>query len=128
MKLAVMNDENRASAPTSRITRARAKSLGSSSGLPPLHPSAKQDDKRRAGLKRRAPENELEGSSAASPQPKKRAVLTDVTNIKCDDLTTSCINAARCLVILLPLSIVEILYFFILLCLSPTEMMSLASS
>ncbi|KAH6760658.1 hypothetical protein C2S52_008694 [Perilla frutescens var. hirtella] len=101
MKHAVMNDENWSSnlgEPTARITRARAKSLGSSSGLPPLYPSAKQDDKRvlRASLKRAAPENNKPaGSSAACHPHKKRAVLKDVTNINCDNLYIKCINAAK---------------------------------
>ncbi|KAL8521954.1 hypothetical protein ACS0TY_012199 [Phlomoides rotata] len=97
MKHAIMNDENSASylnEPTSRITRARAKALCSSSGLPPLHPSAMQDAKR-AGLKRTASENQPGGRSAACPQPKKRAVLKDVTNINCEDLYKGCITAAR---------------------------------
>lgn len=94
-----MNDENSSSnlgEPTARITRARAKSLCSSSGLPPLYPTAKQDEKRalRANLKRPAPEK-LAGSSAACHQQKKKAVLKDVTNINCDNLYINCINAAK---------------------------------
>ncbi|KAL1552461.1 cyclin-A2-2-like [Salvia divinorum] len=100
MKHAVMNDENRSSnlgEPTARVTRARAKFLGSSSGLPPLYPSAKQDDKRvsRASLKRAAPDKPAESSAACRPH-KKRAVLKDVTNINCGKLYINCINAAKC--------------------------------
>ncbi|KAI3468283.1 hypothetical protein Pfo_024946 [Paulownia fortunei] len=101
MKHAVMNDENRSSnlrEPTVRITRARAKALGSSSGLPPLYPSAKQDDKQvlRANSKRAASDNNKPAaSSAACPRHKKRAVLKDVTNITCENLYINCINAAR---------------------------------
>ncbi|KAL7159432.1 hypothetical protein ABFS83_01G026700 [Erythranthe nasuta] len=101
MKHAVMNNENRSSnigEPTVRITRARAKALGSSSGLPPLHPSAKQNGKQVLGgnLKRAASDNNNPAeNSAACPQRKKRAVLKDVTNIKCDNLYINCINAAR---------------------------------
>lgn len=96
MKHAVMNDENRSSnigETTARITRARAKALGSSSRLPPLYPSSKQDDKRglRASLKRAAPEN----NKPAGHLHKKRAVLKDVTNINCDNLYIKCINAAK---------------------------------
>ncbi|XP_057799552.1 cyclin-A2-1-like [Salvia miltiorrhiza] len=99
MKHAVMNDENRPSnlgEPTARVTRARAKFLGSSNGLPPLYPSTKQDDKRvsRASLKRAAPDKPA-GSSAACHPRKKRAVLKDVTNINCENLYINCINAAK---------------------------------
>ncbi|KAG8375513.1 hypothetical protein BUALT_Bualt10G0107600 [Buddleja alternifolia] len=101
MKYAVMSDENRSSnlrEPTVRITRARAKALGSSGGLPPLYPSAKQDGKQvlRANSKRAAPDNNKPSSNlAAGPQHKKRAVLKDVTNVKCENLYMNCINAAR---------------------------------
>ncbi|CAA0810615.1 Unknown protein [Striga hermonthica] len=100
MKNAVMSDENRVSnlrQPSVRITRARAKALGSSSGLPPLHPSFKQDDKPvlRAHLKRAVSDNKKPSSAAACAPHKKRAVLKDVTNIACDDLYINCINAAR---------------------------------
>ncbi|KAL3844124.1 hypothetical protein ACJIZ3_001527 [Penstemon smallii] len=101
MRHAVMNDENRSSnlsEATVRITRARAKALGSSRGLPPLYPSEKQDDKRvlRANSKRAPSDNNNPGAnSAACPQRKKRAVLKDVTNIGCDNLYLNCINAAR---------------------------------
>ncbi|KAG6382987.1 hypothetical protein SASPL_157279 [Salvia splendens] len=99
MKHALMNDENRPSnlgEPTARVTRARAKFLGSSSGLPLLYPSAKHDDKRvsRASLKRAAPDKSV-GSSAACHPNKKRAVLKDVTNVNCEKLYINCINAAK---------------------------------
>ncbi|KAL1532460.1 cyclin-A2-1-like isoform X1 [Salvia divinorum] len=99
MKHALMNNENRPPnlvEPTARVTRARAKFLGSSSGLPPLYPSAKQDDKRvsRASLKRAAPDKSA-GSSAACHPNKKRAVLKDVTNVNCEKLYINCINAAK---------------------------------
>ncbi|KAK6119466.1 hypothetical protein DH2020_046794 [Rehmannia glutinosa] len=98
---AVMNDENRSSnlrEPTVRITRARAKALSSSSGLPPLYPSSKPDGKQvlRANLKRAASDdNKQAATSAACPQHKKRAVLKDLTNITCENLYINCINAAR---------------------------------
>ncbi|GFP80319.1 cyclin-a2-1 [Phtheirospermum japonicum] len=99
MKNAIMNDENRSSnlgEPTARITRARAKALGSSSGLPPLHPSSKHADKpvSRANLKRAASDNKEASSSAVCPPHKKRAVLKDVTNITCEDLYMNCMKAA----------------------------------
>ncbi|KAL0312044.1 UNVERIFIED_CONTAM: Cyclin-A2-1 [Sesamum radiatum] len=102
MKHAVMNDENRTSnftEPTMRITRARAKVLRPSNGLPPLYPSAKQDDRRvlRANSKRAASDNnKTTASSAACPQHKRRAVLKDVTNITCQSLYINCTNAATC--------------------------------
>ncbi|KAK6140985.1 hypothetical protein DH2020_025276 [Rehmannia glutinosa] len=96
-----MNDENRSSnlrEPTVRITRARAKALSSSSGLPPLYPSSKPDGKQvlRANMKRAASDdNKQAATSAACPQHKKRAVLKDLTNITCENLYINCINAAR---------------------------------
>lgn len=125
MMHAIMNDENSAPNGNSRITRARAKALNSS--LPPRHPSV--DNKRvlRAGLKRAASENDSGGSSAALPQSKKRAVLKDVTNINCDTFT-SCINAAKRLVSLLPILTVKILFCDFHLFYSPSDMMSLESN
>ncbi|CAA0838543.1 Unknown protein [Striga hermonthica] len=100
MKNAVMSDQSWLSnprEPTVRVTRARAKALGSSGGLPPLHPSSRQADKPvfRAHLKRAAPDNKEATSSDTSPPHKKRIVLKDVTNITCDNLYINCINAAR---------------------------------
>lgn len=101
MKHPAMNDENKLSNlrdPIARVTRARAKALGLSSGLPLLHPSLKQDDKlaSRANSKRAAPDsNEPEMSSAACPQAKRRAVLKDVTNFSCENLYMNCINATK---------------------------------
>ncbi|XP_051151139.1 cyclin-A2-1-like [Andrographis paniculata] len=96
MKQSVVNDENKSSNVrdhSSRITRSRAKALGLSGGLPPLHPSAKQDNKpvSRANSKRSAASssNKPAMSSAACPPQKKRAVLKDVTNITCGDLYRS---------------------------------------
>ncbi|KAL0330798.1 UNVERIFIED_CONTAM: Cyclin-A2-1 [Sesamum angustifolium] len=102
MKHAVMNDENRTSnftEPTVRITRARAKVLRPSNGLPPLYPSAKQDNRRvlQANSKRAASDNnKTAASSADCPQHKRRAVLKDVTNITCQSLYINCTNAATC--------------------------------
>ncbi|XP_075522537.1 cyclin-A2-2-like [Primulina tabacum] len=95
-----VNNENTSSKITGsnlRITRARAKALGSVGGLPPLHPSAKHDGKRalRTNSKRAAScDNKNASSSAACPQQKKRAILKDITNITCDNLYTNCITAA----------------------------------
>lgn len=88
---------------TMRVTRARARTLGQSGGLPPLHPSAKLEEKRvlRPKLKRAA--------SDAAPLPnsrqhKKRAVLGDVTNLVCKNSYTSCIKASKVQVSLLSIS------------------------
>lgn len=88
--------------PTMRITRARAKTLGSSGGLPPLHPSVKQDKKQ--GLlaqgtksKRPAPDENksVNYSSTASQQPKRRAVLADVSNVLCKNPCMNCIDGSK---------------------------------
>ncbi|GFP81490.1 cyclin-a2-4 [Phtheirospermum japonicum] len=83
-----MNNENISSClgePNGRITRARAKALGSSGQL---YPSAKQGDKvSRTNAKRAA-----SGSAACR---KKRAVLKDVTNIRRHNADTNCINSDR---------------------------------
>ncbi|XP_073050942.1 cyclin-A2-4-like [Primulina eburnea] len=99
MRQTGMNNENTSSNITGsnlRITRARLKALGSLGGLPPLHPSAKQDGKRvsRTKYKRAASyDNKNASSPAACPQQKKRATLKDITNITCDNLYTNCIGA-----------------------------------
>ncbi|KAK4388905.1 Cyclin-A2-2 [Sesamum angolense] len=117
MKHAVMNDENRTSnftEPTVRITRARAKVLRPSNGLPPLYPSAEQDDRRvlRANSKRAASDNnKTAASSAACPQHKRRAVLKDVTNITCQSLYINCTNAATCQVVKMESRILNFLGF-----------------
>ncbi|XP_073133940.1 cyclin-A2-1-like [Henckelia pumila] len=99
MRQTGMDDENTSSNITGsnlRITRARAKALGSLGGLPPLHPSAKQGGKRvlPTNSKRSASyDKQNASSSAACPQQKKRAILKDITNITCNNLYTNCISA-----------------------------------
>ncbi|KAL0447484.1 UNVERIFIED_CONTAM: Cyclin-A2-2 [Sesamum latifolium] len=95
MRHAVMNDENRSSysrEATVRITRARAKALGSSGGLPPLYPSAKQDGKVLQTNSKRAASDVKKPAvgSAACPQRKKRATLKDITNITSQNVCTNC--------------------------------------
>ncbi|KAL2517628.1 Cyclin-A2-2 [Abeliophyllum distichum] len=96
-----MNKENRSSeviGPTVRITRARAKALASSGGLPPLHPSTKQDGKRvlQTNSKRAASdENKPAASTSTFSQHKKRAVLKEVTNVICENSYRNCINATK---------------------------------
>ncbi|XP_057959362.1 cyclin-A2-1-like [Malania oleifera] len=96
-----MNKENIAAAKfegsTARITRARAKELGSSRGLRPPKPSIKQDQKRvlRSNSKRAAMEENKSTDTATSHlQHKKRAVFKDVTNILREN-SYNCMNAAR---------------------------------
>lgn len=90
-----MNKENimatNSEQPNVRITRARAKSLGTLGGLPPLKPLMNEDQNKVAQLdsKRAQPDSKrdvTDGKNAvvgctAFPQRKKRAVLQDVTNI-----------------------------------------------
>ncbi|XP_038710676.1 cyclin-A2-2 [Tripterygium wilfordii] len=84
-----MNKENESIAkieePTARITRARAKAFGTSSGIfPSSRPPFKQDQNRvlRANSKRAASdENEIPMTGICGLQHKRRAVLKDVTNI-----------------------------------------------
>ena len=68
-----------------RVTRARARALGSLGGIPPYsRPSFKNEQKNalRANSKRTASdENRTSVVAPADPQHKGRAVLTDVTNI-----------------------------------------------
>ncbi|XP_044463612.1 cyclin-A2-2-like [Mangifera indica] len=83
-----MKKENSAAAkvekPTSRITRARAKALGTSVGVfPSVKPSLKPDQKpaHKVSSKRAADENEASITAASGLHHKRRAVLKDVTNI-----------------------------------------------
>ncbi|KAK4422305.1 Cyclin-A2-1 [Sesamum alatum] len=90
-----MNEENRSSysrEATVRITRARAKALGLSGGLPPLYPSAKQDDKvLRINSKRAASDVKKPAvGSTVCPLRKKRATLKDITNITSQNVSTNC--------------------------------------
>lgn len=98
-----MNKENavgtKNEAPTTRITRSRAKALGMSTGiLPTSRPSFKQEQKCtvHANAKRSA-SNENKGTSVgnAGKQPKKRALLKDVTNIFCENSYLNCVNATK---------------------------------
>ncbi|XP_019189830.1 PREDICTED: cyclin-A2-2-like [Ipomoea nil] len=79
-----------------RITRSRARTLTSSQGLPPLHPSATlQDGKqvRRASSKRAASDENKSTSSCV--QPKKRAVLRNVTNVVCESSYLNCMTGTK---------------------------------
>ncbi|CAI9289086.1 unnamed protein product [Lactuca saligna] len=94
-----MNKENVHSAniqkPTERITRARAKALGISGNLPPLHPLAKQEPKQgqQPKSKRGPSDNKFSSIDVGSSfQSKRRAVFKDVSNMPFDDLNIKVIN------------------------------------
>lgn len=84
-----MNKENKTAAkieePTSRITRAKAKVLGTSGGIfPSSKPTFKRGHKHvlRVNPKRAASdENKASVAATSGIQHKRRAVLKDVTNI-----------------------------------------------
>ncbi|PWA76873.1 Cyclin A/B/D/E [Artemisia annua] len=81
-----MNKENVSVAniqgPTGRVTRARAKALGVSGGLLPLHPVLKQDQKQalQPKTKRASSDNKSATDVAPAVQVKRRAVLKDISN------------------------------------------------
>nr|GEV51481.1 cyclin A/B/D/E [Tanacetum cinerariifolium] len=81
-----MNKENVSAAniqgPTGRVTRARAKALGVSGGLPPLHPVVKQDQKQALQPKTKRASSDNKSATDAGPavQAKRRAVLKDISN------------------------------------------------
>lgn len=98
-----MNKENKVSAKDEerplRITRARAKALGSlGGGIPPYsRPSFKTEHKNkpRANSKRAASDDNKNSVVApAGLQHKRRAVLTDVTNI-CGKSYDKCIDTSK---------------------------------
>ncbi|KAJ9549653.1 hypothetical protein OSB04_022196 [Centaurea solstitialis] len=81
---------------TARVTRARAKVLGASRGLPPLHPSVKQDQKQALQPKtKRALENKSATDGASIIQAKRRAVLKDITNNPFEDSSVKASNAIK---------------------------------
>lgn len=98
-----MNDENTNAAnfeePAARVTRARAKALGTSGGmLPPLKPSQGQKRVLRAKSKRAAlDENKASAvaTGTASFQHKRRAVLKEINNISCGSSNFNIINASK---------------------------------
>ncbi|KAK9101836.1 hypothetical protein Sjap_019090 [Stephania japonica] len=80
-----------------RITRARAAAFRASDGALPPKPVMKQDQKRvlRGNSKRPALDENSIGAAAAGLEPKRRAVLKDVTNVCCDNSHKCFINAAK---------------------------------
>lgn len=96
-----MNKENTNAAnfeaPLVRVTRARAKALVTSGGMPPSSKPL-QDQKRvlRVKSKRSAlDENGVSAFPTASFQHKRRVVLKDVTNISCENSKVNVIGATK---------------------------------
>ncbi|GAA0151064.1 kinase activator [Lithospermum erythrorhizon] len=81
--------------PPMRITRSRAKGLGSSGGLPPIYPSTKENGKQvlRASSKKEGTEAGV--SSRSSHQYKTRGGLKDVTNSTCADIGLRGISSTK---------------------------------
>ncbi|KAK9072074.1 hypothetical protein SSX86_008506 [Deinandra increscens subsp. villosa] len=79
--------------PTTRITRARAKALGVSGDLPPLHPRAKHEFNQflQPNSKRGSSDNKS-NDAGSNFQSKRRAVLKDVSNMPFNDLNIKVIN------------------------------------
>lgn len=100
---ASMNKENESTEeveePTGRITRARYKALRAAGGIcSSSKPSFKQEQKRvlRLNSKRAASdENKASVSATVGLQPKRRAVLKNVTNVSDDTLYMDCTNATK---------------------------------
>ncbi|KAK2990914.1 hypothetical protein RJ640_028691, partial [Escallonia rubra] len=80
-----------------RITRARAKALGTVGGLPPQKPPLKQEQRQvQPNSKRAAPDNNKLRVSACL-QDKKRAVLKDSTNTFYVNSNVTCLHASKVL-------------------------------
>lgn len=81
-----------------RMTRARARALGTSGGVfPSSKPSFKPEQKRvlRGNSKRAASDENKAPTNAVSGVPyKRRAVLRDVSNI-CENSQINCINVSK---------------------------------
>ncbi|MFQ6638316.1 hypothetical protein Gotur_014521 [Gossypium turneri] len=100
---ASMNKENEPTEeveePTGRITRARYKALRAAGGIcSSSKPSFKQEQKRvlRLNSKRAASdENKASVPATVGLQPKRRAVLKNVTNVGDDTLYMDCTNATK---------------------------------
>ncbi|XP_065868768.1 cyclin-A2-4 [Euphorbia lathyris] len=84
--------------PNGRITRSQVAALNAANKMPSSRATTQQGQKRilRANSKRAAPdENNSSTSDIAGIQPKRRAVLRDVTNVCCDNSYRSCFNTSR---------------------------------
>lgn len=109
---------------TGRMTRSRAANLKSSTCVASSSAPTEQNKKGflQAKPKRAAlDENNINVADNPRRQPKRRAVLQDVTNVCCDNAYRSCFNATKIqvnmlspLFVQIPFS--ELLFVFILLC------------
>ncbi|KAK4747053.1 hypothetical protein SAY87_026090 [Trapa incisa] len=92
--------ETKEEIPAVRITRARAKTLGMSSGIVQhSRPAVKQVQNHGSFInaKRAASDkNKVSATGAVSPRRKRRAVLEDVTNIPCDNILVNRASAVKC--------------------------------
>ena len=98
-----MNKENLPAAnmlqPTARITRARAKALGISGGLPPPHPPVKKvSNQVLQPNTKRGSSDDKSADVGSGFQSKRRAVLKEVTNMPFNDLNIKVINEVKILV------------------------------
>ncbi|KAL9233909.1 hypothetical protein vseg_008843 [Gypsophila vaccaria] len=94
-----MNKENtttvKAVEPPLRITRARAKALGTTGGNVQKPPRLESNRLHRANLKRPASDEENQTAPPASLQKKRRTILADVSNVLCEQPYTSCFTAEK---------------------------------
>ncbi|XP_057521510.1 cyclin-A2-2-like [Amaranthus tricolor] len=94
-----MNKENKVATkveePTLRITRARAKALGTSGRLIQKPPRPEQSRVVGETSKRSASDENKSTTQASGLQKKRRATLTDVTNVLCEKSYARCINGGR---------------------------------
>ncbi|XP_010670757.1 cyclin-A2-2 isoform X1 [Beta vulgaris subsp. vulgaris] len=94
-----MNKENlvatKVEGPTPRITRARAKALGTSGRLIQKPPRPDQSRVLKANCKRLASDESKSAAPGCSIQKKRRATLTDVTNVLCDKSYARCFTSGK---------------------------------
>lgn len=94
-----MNKENiistKVEEPTLRITRARAKALAPSGRVIQKPPRPDQSRVLRTNCKRLASDENKSTAPASGLQKKRRATLTDVTNLLCDKSYARCFTAGK---------------------------------
>ncbi|KAK9076126.1 hypothetical protein SSX86_004459 [Deinandra increscens subsp. villosa] len=83
--------------PTRRVTRACAKALRASGGLPPLHHVVEQGHKQALQPKTKRASSDNKSSTDVAPivQTKRRAVLKDITNNPFDDSSIKVANGNK---------------------------------
>ncbi|KAA3476794.1 cyclin-A2-2-like [Gossypium australe] len=84
--------------PTGRITRARAKAQRGAEGMCSSKPSFKQDQKcalRMNSKRASSDENKTCVAATVGLQPKRRAVLKDVTNVSANGMQIDCLNVTE---------------------------------